>query len=100
MKPEEMVHNAPRPAPRQPKPGEEVWRLQHPDGRVQSCELRDDSRAGAGWDLMILENDEPLFSRRCADEHEARYVAQAMKQDNISGGRCLDGRPDRQDGGR
>jgi hypothetical protein len=25
------------------KPGQEVWRLQHPDGSIQSCELRDNS---------------------------------------------------------
>jgi hypothetical protein len=56
------------PAPsRQPKPGEQVWRLQH-DGRVQSCELRDDSKAGAGWDVQLFEDGELLFSRRCADE--------------------------------
>ena len=47
--------NQPPPAPRQPKPGEEVWRLQH-DGGVQSCELRDGSKAGAGWEVQILEN--------------------------------------------
>jgi hypothetical protein len=34
-----------------------------PDGRVQSWYFRDDSRVDAGWDLMILENDEQ-FSRR------------------------------------
>jgi len=35
--------------PRQREPGEEVWRLRDPgDGRVQSCELRDDSKAGGG----------------------------------------------------
>ena len=39
-----------RPAalPRQPQPGEEVWRLRDGDtGRVQTCELRDNSRAGS-----------------------------------------------------
>jgi hypothetical protein len=40
----------PRP-PRQPTPGEEVWRLRHGD-RVQSCELRNSDRAGAGWDVV------------------------------------------------
>jgi hypothetical protein len=74
------------PAPRQPKPGEEVWRLKGRDGRVQSCELRDDSRAGAGWDVMLLENGEPLFSRRCAREREARLVAEAAKGDLLRTG--------------
>ena len=35
--------------PRQRVPGEEVWRLRDPEGvYVQSCELRDDSKVGAG----------------------------------------------------
>jgi hypothetical protein len=71
--------------PRQPKPGEEVWRLQH-DGRVQACELRNDSKAGAGWDVMILEDGEPLFSRRCADERGARFVAESFRQDLLRTG--------------
>lgn len=40
--------------PRQPKPGEEVWRVRLPDGRVHVCELRNDATAGAGWDFQIL----------------------------------------------
>ena len=72
---------------RQRQPGEEVWRLRHPtNGRVQSCELRDDSKAGAGWDVMILQDGEPLFSRRCVDERGARYVAQSFKQDTMRAG--------------
>ena len=59
--------------PRQRARGVEVWRL-HYDGRVQTCELRDDSRAGAGWDVQVLENDETLFSLRCAVVRGSRYV--------------------------
>jgi len=70
-----FVHNA-RPTPkRQPRPGEEVWRLRNDAGRVQSCELRDDSRSGAGWDLCVLEDGEILFSRRCANREQARLLA-------------------------
>jgi hypothetical protein len=63
------------------KPGEEVWRLRAPDGRVQSCKLRDDSAAGAGRDVMMLENGEPLFSRRCMDELGAGFIAESFKQE-------------------
>jgi hypothetical protein len=35
---------------------------------------------------MLFENGEPLFSRRCTDEHRARYVADSVKQDQINGG--------------
>jgi hypothetical protein len=76
-----LQHGGGSAPPRQPKPGEEVWRLRDAKGDVQSCELRDDSTAGAGWDVMLLENDEPLFSRRCVDERGARFVAQSFKQD-------------------
>jgi hypothetical protein len=51
-------------APRQPRPGEEVWRLGH-DGHEQMCELHDGSKAGAGWDVLLLEDGELLMSRRC-----------------------------------
>ena len=74
------------PPTRQPKPGLEVWRLRHPDGRTQSCELRDDSMAGAGWDVMQLENGEPLLSRRCGNEQIARYVAEAARKNLLRTG--------------
>jgi len=45
-------------SPRQPKPGEEVWRLAH-DGRVQTCEIRNDSKARAGWDVMVFDLETP-----------------------------------------
>ena len=77
-------NRAPTP-PRQPKPGEQVWRLRN-GGRVQSCELRNDSKAGAGWDMMVLEDGEPLFSRRCVDERGARFVAESFKQDLLRPG--------------
>ena len=73
--------------PRQLQPSEEVWRLRDPGGvHVLSCELRDDSKAGAGWDVMMLQDGEPLFSRRCVDERGARYVAQSFKQDTARAG--------------
>jgi len=40
-----------------PSPGAEFWRLRDPvTGRVQSCELRDDSKAGGGWKVMPLQD--------------------------------------------
>ena len=35
---------------------------------------------------MLLEGDELLFSRRCADEALARYVATSAKQDLLRTG--------------
>jgi hypothetical protein len=78
-----------RPAPllRQPKPGEEVWRLRDNEtGRVQVCELRDDTRAGAGWDVSLFQGNELLISRRCGTEEHARYCAEVMKQDTLHHG--------------
>ena len=34
----------------------------------------------------MLQDGEPLFSRRCVDERDARYVAQAFKQDTLLAG--------------
>jgi len=47
--------------------------------------LRDDSKVGAGWDVLMLQG-EPLFSRRCVDERGARYMAQSFKQDTLKAG--------------
>ena len=63
-----LLLNAKKAAGRTPRLGEEVWRLRDTTGGVQSCELRHNTQAGAGWDVMLLENGEPLFSRRCAVE--------------------------------
>jgi hypothetical protein len=77
-------HDRPAPPPRQPRAGEEVWRLKDRAGRgVRMCELHDDSKAGAGWDVLLLEGGEAVFSRRCGNEREARYVAEVLKQDTL-----------------
>lgn len=73
-----------RPAPpRQPKPGEEVWRVRTPEGDVHSCELRDHSRQGAGWELQLLKNSEILVCRQCENEQHARRVAEMAKGDYL-----------------
>jgi hypothetical protein len=80
-------NNAPKASPRQPQPGEEMWRLRDNEtGRIQSCELRDNSRAGAGWEVQILEAAEILVSRQSASEREARYVAEAARKDQLRTG--------------
>lgn len=71
--------------PRPPKPGEQVWRL-YQGPSIQSCELRDDSKSSAGWDVYVFDNGELLFSRRCANEQGARFVAESFKQDLIRTG--------------
>jgi len=82
-----LLHNAPTTSPRQAQPGEEVWRLRDNEtGRVQTCELRDNSCAGAGWKVQILEAGEILVSRRCETEREARYAAEAARKDSLRTG--------------
>jgi hypothetical protein len=75
-----------KPVPPQSKPSEEVWRLRDVTGRVQSCELRNNSREGSGWDVLLLENGKPLFSRRCENEPIARYVAEGARKDLLRTG--------------
>jgi hypothetical protein len=73
--------------PRAPTPGEQVWRLAHPDGRVLRCVLRDDSAAGAGFDVQLFDGaGELLYAKRVAFEEEARFVADSWRQDNVRGG--------------
>jgi hypothetical protein len=72
---------------RQRRIGEAVWRLRHPDGgRTQTCEIRDDSAMGAGFDVMVLEDGEPLLCRRCLTLEHAWYVARALEQDTRRSG--------------
>jgi len=47
---------------------------------------RDDSKDGGGWDVTMLADGELLFSRRCADERGARYVAESFRQDTARAG--------------
>ena len=68
-----------------PQPGEEVWRL-HRERRTQTCELRNDERAGLGWDVQLLEDGELLYSQRCANERRARFVAACFQQDCLRAG--------------
>jgi hypothetical protein len=60
--------------PRPPRVGEEVWRLRNSAGRTQSCELRNDEHVGARWEVVLLEDDEPLFGRRCDGKRIARLM--------------------------
>jgi hypothetical protein len=65
--------------------GEEAWRVTK-DGRTISCELRNEERTGAGWDVVIRQDGELSFSRRCADEALARFVADGLKRDELNAG--------------
>ena len=64
-----LLLNAKKAAESTPRLGEEVWRLRDTTGRRAVVRAtRPLPEAGAGWDVMLLENGEPLFSRRCAVE--------------------------------
>jgi hypothetical protein len=48
---------------------------------VITCELRDDSRVGASWDVQILENGGLVFGQRCPVESGTRFVAASYRRD-------------------
>lgn len=48
--------------------------------RIRSRQIRNNTHAGAGFDVQIFEAGEPLLSRICGDERIADYYANAMKQ--------------------
>lgn len=56
-----LLSTAPKPAARQPRPGERLWTLRK-DGRVLHAELRDDRDAGA--ELQIFRDGEWTYGRR------------------------------------
>jgi hypothetical protein len=59
---------------------EEIWRLRRGD-RIVSCEIHNDTRAGRGRDVRLLEAGEVLFSKRCSCEDDARFAAECFRQD-------------------
>lgn len=65
--------------------GEELWRL-HKEGSNASCELRHDSAAGVGWELVIRIDDEITGVRRYESERVARYYADALRSDYLRDG--------------
>jgi hypothetical protein len=73
------------PAPTLRPRGENAWRLTRED-HVLSCELRDESREGFGWEVVIRQDDQVSFSRRCETEPLARYVADMRKQHYVLAG--------------
>jgi hypothetical protein len=72
--------------------GEELWRLakvRESDLAVvsiASCELRDDSNVGAGWEVLVRHDDEIIVGRRCESEAMARYYANVFRQDYARSG--------------
>jgi hypothetical protein len=75
-----------RPAPpRTPKPGLQLWRLRKGD-REMTCELRDDEKAGAGFDVQLIEAGELRASRRCVNAEGARFVAESYRQERVRTG--------------
>ena len=50
------------------------------------CVLLNDSRAGAGWEVVLKDGDDWVFGRRCPDEAFARFVAHTLKQDHLKTG--------------
>ena len=50
---------------------------------MQTCELRDHSRAGAGWEVQIIEAARSSCPVACETERDARYVAEAARKDSV-----------------
>jgi hypothetical protein len=78
-------HVAPAPASSPSGPRDVAWTLTL-DGHTIACELCDESKLGGGWDVVIRQDGELSFSRRCPDEAYARYVANGLKQDHVRTG--------------
>jgi hypothetical protein len=74
-----------KPVTRQALRGITVWEL-HKDSETTVCEIRDDTRAGAGADVQLVENGELLLARRSATLDGAKYVAEAFRQDYVRTG--------------
>jgi hypothetical protein len=81
--PNNTARSAPKRAPR--ARGEELWRLTH-EGKVASCELRDDTAFDAGFEVIVRHDDEVVRGRRCLNEAIARDYANTFRQDYARAG--------------
>lgn len=68
--------------PRERRRGALAWTLRRGE-EIMTCELLDDNERGAGIDVIVLKNDELLFSVRAANHDGARFAAESMKQDQL-----------------
>jgi hypothetical protein len=75
--------------PSQAQPGEQVWRLKSESGRIYTCELRNDPRVGAGWDVVLLKDGETLLSQQYDSDAEARFAAEICRKDLLRTGWSL-----------
>jgi hypothetical protein len=66
--------------------GIEVWRLYDSQRRAIRCVLHDDSKMGAGWDVRVMAEAEPLYSQRCADRVGADVVARTLREETVRAG--------------
>jgi hypothetical protein len=64
---------------------EEMWRVTK-GGQLMICELHSGDRAGASWEVVIKRDGEWLFGRLCPERSFARYVAHALKHDQLKSG--------------
>lgn len=78
-------------ATRQPRTGDEAWRMISQDGALLTCELFDDSHVGAGWEVALRKGGELILGRRCATRAIADDVADTFRQDHLrTGWRALE----------
>ena len=84
MKPEEMLHDAPRPAARQPKSGEQIWSLRK-NGRQNDCELRFHGES-YGWEVQWLHDGVLAYGQRYVLKDGALREAEAQRAHLMSDG--------------
>ena len=63
--------------------GEEMWRLEH-ETHIATCELCDDSSAGAGWHVLLLRDGEILIALRDLEEAQARLHAKWWRRNYVA----------------
>jgi hypothetical protein len=80
-----LAGHRPTSTTRQPRTAEQLWRLGS-EGHVMVCELLDNARAGAGYEVRLRKDDELVMGRRCETHGIAVDVAEAFRQDHLRTG--------------
>ncbi len=66
--------------------GRVAWRLIDETGCLQVCDIQSPETTHDAWRVVLWLEDVPQFTRVCAGQDEAEFVARSLMEDQLLGG--------------
>lgn len=66
--------------------GRVAWRLIDELGALQVCDIQSPETPHDAWQVVLWLDDVPQFTRVCAGQDEAEFVARSLMEDQLLGG--------------